>query len=100
MLSAVIMVIFTWIVAIVTLLNGDEVEDVVSLFNDQELLGTKVDVSLYPNDNLLCVAHLPFNLDDQGFHAMVADYGAIERCFLMRNWQGQSSHKCFFKYRF
>ena len=54
-----------------------------------KLLDTEVSVELYPNENLLCVAHLPFNMDDADFKALVSEYGAIERCFLMRTVDGE-----------
>lgn len=67
------------------MLRGDYAEEVVSTFNGKELLNMTVEVGLCQNEAMLCVAHLPMNIDDKEFNAMVEPYGAIERCFLMRN---------------
>ncbi len=74
--------------AIVTLVDGDKAEDICKKFDGKELLGTEVAVDIYPNENLLCVAHLPFNLEDSEFQDLVSEFGVLERCFLMRSETG------------
>ena len=54
-------------------------------YDSKEMLGTQVEVALYPHEAMLCVAHLPMNINDEEFKAMVEPFGAIEKCFLMRN---------------
>ncbi len=80
--------------AIVTLVDGDEAEYICEKFDGKELLGTEVAVNIYPNDNLLCVAHLPFNLEDSEFQDLVSEFGVLERCFLMRSETGDVSNSC------
>ena len=77
---------FCYVSAIVTLLRGEEAERVVKEFNGKEMLGTaEVMVTLFPHEAMLCVAHLPMNINDKEFKHMVEPYGAIEKCFLMKN---------------
>ena len=71
--------------AIVTLLHGNDAEEAVARYNEEEFLGIRVEVSLYPHEAMLCVAHLPMNINDAEFRGMVEPFGAIEKCFLMRN---------------
>jgi len=75
-------------VAIVTLVHGEEAEEIVTDRVDCKLLDTVVEVSIHPTENLLCIAHLPFDMGDKKFIELVAQYGAIERAFLMRSSGG------------
>ena len=75
--------------AIVTLLDGGRAEVLVKSLRGHRLLGSPVDVALYHSDNLLCITHLPFNLDEQDFRSFVEDHGAVERCFLLRSLDGR-----------
>ena len=70
-------------------MHGEQAEEAVAALSGQLLMGTPVSVSIYPNECLLCVAHLPLNLDEADFRAMVGEYGAIERAFLMFNKEGE-----------
>jgi hypothetical protein len=75
---------------VVTLKNGAEGEDVVATLNGATLLDFPVEVKLNPCSRLLCVAELPPDMDEGDFHALIHSYGETERCFLMRNAQGES----------
>ena len=77
-----------YLVAVVTLLHGDEAEEIVMEKNNTKLLDTDIEVEIHPTENLLCIAHLPFDMGDKSFIDLVAQYGAIERAFLMRSSGG------------
>lgn len=72
-----------------SLRDGAKAEEIVSKKNGELITDTEIDVSLHPSDNLLCVAHLPFNMNDEDFRLMVEPYGELERCFLMRSADGK-----------
>lgn len=72
-----------------TLTDGGQAEEAVEQLNNQLLMDTPVNVAVYPNECLLCIAHLPLNLDDTDFRSMASEYGAIERAFLMRSREGK-----------
>ena len=76
------------IAAIVTLVDGEKAEEICTGLQGQKLLETEVTASVYPHDNLLCVAHLPFNLEDKDFFDIVSEFGGVERCFLLRSDSG------------
>ena len=77
-----------------TLKHGDEAESAVSELYGVPLLGTNVLISLYRNDNLLCVTALPQTLctDDAAFKTFVETFGPVEKCFLMRYSDGLYLH--------
>lgn len=75
--------------AIVTLRNGEEAEDVVIELNGKRLLDTVVQVSVYRNDNLLCITNLPLYMNDEQFREMLLPLGQLERCFIMRSDTGE-----------
>lgn len=79
--------------AVVTLLHGEEAEEIVTERNNTKLLDTDVEVEIHPTENLLCIAHLPFDMGDKKFIELVAQYGSIERAFLMRS-SGGLHHIC------
>lgn len=62
------------------------------------LFGTRVSVSLYASENLLCVTGLPFSMSDADFMKMVSEYGPVEKCFLMRNVAGEKYFYCRVKF--
>lgn len=45
--------------------------------------GHKVSLSPSPSENLLCVARLPRDLDEEEFRDLVASYGDVRRSFLL-----------------
>ena len=71
-----------------TLVDGEKAEEICEGLKGQKLLETEVTASVYPHDNLLCVAHLPFNLEDKDFFDIVSEFGGVERCFLLRSDSG------------
>ena len=55
------------------------------------LRGSDVQISLYRNDNLLCVTGLPSTLcsNDAAFKTFAETFGPVEKCFLMRCSSGR-----------
>ena len=72
-------------------MDGEKAEEICESLKGRKLLNTEVIVSAYPHDNLLCVAHLPFNLEDKDFHDIVSEFGRVERCFLLRSDSGMDN---------
>ena len=75
--------------AVVTLLDGSTAEELVAKLQGCRLLNTEVEVRLYGNENLLVLAHLPLNRDDNDLRNLLAPHGTIERCFLMKDSSGK-----------
>lgn len=71
--------------ALVTLKHGEEAEYCVQSLTNGRLKDKEVDVSLYRNDNLLCVANLPLTMEELDFRRLIEPFGQIEKGFLMRN---------------
>ena len=72
-----------------TLTDGEQAETAAAELSGGQLMDTTVTVSIHPNECLLCIAHLPLNLDENDFRQMVGEYGVIERAFLMYNTDGK-----------
>jgi len=71
--------------ALVTLKHGEEAESCIALLNKTMLKDKQVEVSLYRNDNLLCITNLPLMMEDADFRKFAEPFGQIEKGFLMRN---------------
>lgn len=71
--------------ALVTLKHGEEAESCIALLSKTMLKDKQVEVSLYRNDNLLCITNLPLMMEDTDFRKFVEPFGQIEKGFLMRN---------------
>lgn len=57
--------------ALVTLKHGEEAEYCVQSLTNGRLKDKEVDVSLYRNDNLLCVANLPLTMEELDFRRLI-----------------------------
>ncbi|ESN93046.1 hypothetical protein HELRODRAFT_189665 [Helobdella robusta] len=75
--------------SIIDLKYGHEAEQAVSELCCKKLLGCAIDVSLYRNDNLLCIADLPADMNQEKFRLLVEPHGSIEKCFLKYNKDGE-----------
>lgn len=71
--------------ATVQLRNGAEAEEINMHLQGKPLLNERIGVSIRPNYNMLCVAHLPFSMTDATLANFAAQMGIVERCFLMRS---------------
>ncbi|OCT84832.1 ribonucleoprotein PTB-binding 2 isoform X2 [Xenopus laevis] len=69
--------------AFITLLNGEQAQDVIQKFHQHTLRDRDISVQLQPTDAVLCVTNLPplFTLHD--FEDLVRAYGNTERCLLV-----------------
>jgi len=65
------------------------VDQAVETLNGQMFRGLPAVVRHNPCNRLLCVANLPLDMDDKGFEKLMRFYGKIERCFLMRDHDGE-----------
>ena len=76
--------------AIVVLKDGQNAEKLVSKFHMRKLLGTQVEVALYPLMRMLCLSHLPDNMEEEAeFAKFLEEYGPLEKSFLIRNAEGE-----------
>ncbi|XP_053099247.1 ribonucleoprotein PTB-binding 2 isoform X2 [Hemicordylus capensis] len=69
--------------AFVTLLNGEQAQNVIRLFHQHSLRGKEISVQLQPTDALLCITNLPTSHTIQEFEELVRSYGNVERHFLI-----------------
>ena len=76
---------FLYFSAVVTLKDASVVDEAISKLNNTELNGLVVSVVKYHSDKILCVAHLPTLLTEYQFRELAAQYGNLEKCFLMRS---------------
>eukprot|EP00079_Xenopus_tropicalis_P024302 XP_012816870.1 PREDICTED: ribonucleoprotein PTB-binding 2 isoform X2 [Xenopus tropicalis] len=69
--------------AFITLLNGEQAQNVIQKFHQYALRDRDISVQLQPTDAVLCVTNLPpfFTLHD--FEDLVRAYGNTERCLLV-----------------
>lgn len=74
---------------IVSLNSADQIDHVVDTLKGQLLNGRPADVRHNPCNRLLCVANLPSNMDETSFRTFMQLYGKLERCFLMRDSEGE-----------
>lgn len=82
--------------AIVTLKDGNQLENAVKELNGSKLKDNEVTVSFCPNERLLCVAHLPPRYSDDEFRKLVSQHGPVKFCFLMRSeTTGKSNNNSF-----
>ena len=79
----------TVFIAIVELRHGEEAEKIVTELNGKNLCGKQVTVSLFRQDNLLCVCNISETMDDFDWRSVVLPFGIIEKAFVMRNTQGK-----------
>lgn len=70
--------------AVVTLMNGEDAEEIVEQLTGKHLLGTDVTVALHPSDKMLCLTNLPPGCQEKEIHGLLLTYGAMEKFFLMR----------------
>ncbi|KAM4721336.1 ribonucleoprotein PTB-binding 2 [Rhinophrynus dorsalis] len=71
--------------AFITLLNGDQAQDVIQRFHQYTFRDKDLFVQLQPTDALLCITNLPPLYTLKEFEELVRAYGNIERCFLVYN---------------
>ncbi|XP_013379403.1 ribonucleoprotein PTB-binding 2-like [Lingula anatina] len=71
--------------AVVTLVDGDQADELVQKLQGKKLLGTEVEVVVFPKENLICFTQLPFNFTEQDLAALVEPYGKTEKLFMMRS---------------
>ncbi|XP_075688879.1 ribonucleoprotein PTB-binding 2 isoform X2 [Rhinoderma darwinii] len=69
--------------AFITLTNGEQAQEVISMFHKHLFRDKEIWVQLQPTDALLCVTNLPTSLTLQEFEELVRTYGNIERCLLV-----------------
>ena len=68
-----------------TLKDGGLVAGAVSTLHNTSLDGSTVTVAVYRSEKLLCVAHLPLTMTEDGFRALLSQHGDVDMCFLMRD---------------
>ncbi|XP_072430160.1 ribonucleoprotein PTB-binding 2 isoform X4 [Chiloscyllium punctatum] len=71
--------------AFITLLNGEQAQDVIHKFHKSTFQEREISVQLQPTDSLLCITQLPLSYTQQQFEELVRLYGNVERCFLVYN---------------
>jgi len=69
--------------AIVTLKDPSQAEDVISKLNNTSFENQTVYVGIHHSERILCIAHLPENVDEDKFSELVSEHGNVEMCFLM-----------------
>lgn len=85
--------------AVVTLMNGEDAEEIVDQLTGKHLLGTDVTVALHPSDKMLCLTNLPPGCQEKEIHGLLLTYGAMEKFFLMRcEDTGESKNYAVFEY--
>ncbi|XP_036357466.1 ribonucleoprotein PTB-binding 1 isoform X3 [Octopus sinensis] len=85
--------------AIVTLMNGEDAEEIVEQLSGKQLLDTDVTVSLHPSDKMLCLTNLPEDCLEMEVHKLLLTYGPMEKFFLMRCEEtGESKNYAIFEY--
>ncbi|GAB1600393.1 ribonucleoprotein PTB-binding 1-like isoform X1 [Argonauta hians] len=85
--------------AIVTLMNGEDAEEIVEQLSGKKLLETDVTVSLHPSDKMLCLTNLPGECLEMEVHKLLLTYGPMEKFFLMRcEESGESKNYAIFEY--
>lgn len=76
---------FWSLTAFVTLLNGEQAQNVIWKFHQYSLWGKEISVQLQPTDALLCITNLPISFMLEEFEELVHAYRNVERCFLVYN---------------
>ncbi|XP_059151866.1 ribonucleoprotein PTB-binding 1-like isoform X2 [Physella acuta] len=71
--------------ALVTLENGNQVDDAVAKLNGKEFKDNTVTVKLGYSNQLICIAHIPCSYTDAQFLNMCQKYGAVEYSYIMRS---------------
>ncbi|XP_060686364.1 ribonucleoprotein PTB-binding 2 isoform X2 [Hemiscyllium ocellatum] len=71
--------------AFITLMNGEQAQDVIHKFHKSTFQEREISVQLQPTDSLLCITQLPLSYTQQQFEELVRLYGNVERCFLVYN---------------
>ncbi|XP_052822261.1 ribonucleoprotein PTB-binding 1 isoform X5 [Octopus bimaculoides] len=85
--------------AIVTLMNGEDAEEIVEQLSGKQLLDTDVTVNLHPSDKMLCLTNLPEDCLEMEVHKLLLTYGPMEKFFLMRCEEtGESKNYAIFEY--
>ncbi|XP_018116250.1 ribonucleoprotein PTB-binding 2 isoform X2 [Xenopus laevis] len=69
--------------AFVTLLNGEQAQNVIQKFHQHTLRDREISVQLQPTDAVLCVTNLPPLFTLHNFEDLVRAYGNTERCLLV-----------------
>lgn len=76
---------FVFFPALVTLENGNQVDDAVAKLNGKEFKDNTVTVKLGYSNQLICIAHIPCSYTDAQFLNMCQKYGAVEYSYIMRS---------------
>ncbi|BFY99934.1 hypothetical protein BsWGS_02973 [Bradybaena similaris] len=71
--------------ALVTLFNGQQLEEAIEKLNNKKFKDNVVTVKQGFSSHLLCVAHLPPTFTEAQFKELCLKYGAVEYCYLMRS---------------
>ena len=72
-----------------TLLQGEDAETICESLSGSTLFDTTVIVEPYHHEHMLCISHLPSTVNHRQFKKFLTQYGAMERCFLMYESDGE-----------
>ncbi|RUS83342.1 hypothetical protein EGW08_008889 [Elysia chlorotica] len=70
--------------ALITLINGAQVEEAVEALNSKSFKDNTVVVKAAPNSKLLCIAHIPLMYTDDQFKEMCGKHGDVDFAFVMK----------------
>ncbi|CAL1546591.1 unnamed protein product, partial [Lymnaea stagnalis] len=71
--------------ALVTLENGNQVDDAVEKLNNKEFKDSTVTVKPGHSNQLICIAHFPLSYTEAQFKELCQKYGTVEYCYIMRS---------------
>ena len=75
--------------AVVTLKDEMASEAAIAELNGKTFHDNKIQVKFNPCNKLLFVGNLPADMKDADFQRLVQSHGPTERCFLLRNDNGE-----------